>query len=242
MSSSAPPRADEQFCSTCGSVIKKQAEICPECGVKNTAQKGTNGPTFQFCESCGEQIRSDTELCPNCGVTQTSTGSDGLDSSDVILYVLGSLFIIGGLGTVFDPEGGLVVSVLTGLALIIVGVAMLPVVHQRSSRRYPLTTFGTVQSVEEYPVSSDAGACAVCQRPVTEGVRREYSEEFTLFGVVLSSETGGVNTYCKTCAGTGTGTGQHARGDVGSSQSATLNDQYTEQTVDSQFDAENREE
>ena len=29
--------ADEQFCSSCGEIIKKQAEICPECGV---AQSG----------------------------------------------------------------------------------------------------------------------------------------------------------------------------------------------------------
>lgn len=28
------PGADEQFCSSCGSVIKKDAEVCPECGVR----------------------------------------------------------------------------------------------------------------------------------------------------------------------------------------------------------------
>lgn len=28
------PGADEQYCSSCGEVIKKQAEICPECGVR----------------------------------------------------------------------------------------------------------------------------------------------------------------------------------------------------------------
>jgi uncharacterized membrane protein YvbJ len=28
--------ADEVFCTECGSVIKKQAEICPECGVSQT--------------------------------------------------------------------------------------------------------------------------------------------------------------------------------------------------------------
>lgn len=27
------PGADEQFCSSCGEIIKTQAEICPECGV-----------------------------------------------------------------------------------------------------------------------------------------------------------------------------------------------------------------
>ena len=27
-------QADEQYCSSCGEPIKKQAEICPECGVR----------------------------------------------------------------------------------------------------------------------------------------------------------------------------------------------------------------
>lgn len=28
------PRPDEQYCTSCGAVIKKEAEICPECGVR----------------------------------------------------------------------------------------------------------------------------------------------------------------------------------------------------------------
>lgn len=28
------PGPDEQFCTSCGSVIKKEAEICPDCGVR----------------------------------------------------------------------------------------------------------------------------------------------------------------------------------------------------------------
>lgn len=30
----AEPGADEQFCTSCGTVIKKEAEVCPECGVR----------------------------------------------------------------------------------------------------------------------------------------------------------------------------------------------------------------
>ncbi|MDS0221329.1 NINE protein [Haloarcula sp. S1AR25-5A] len=29
--------ADEQFCSSCGEVIKSEAEICPECGVSQSS-------------------------------------------------------------------------------------------------------------------------------------------------------------------------------------------------------------
>lgn len=32
--STEQPGADEQFCSSCGAVIKKEAEMCPECGVR----------------------------------------------------------------------------------------------------------------------------------------------------------------------------------------------------------------
>ena len=27
--------SDETFCASCGAIIKKEAEICPKCGVKN---------------------------------------------------------------------------------------------------------------------------------------------------------------------------------------------------------------
>lgn len=30
------PGADEQYCSSCGELIKKEAEICPECGVRQS--------------------------------------------------------------------------------------------------------------------------------------------------------------------------------------------------------------
>ncbi len=32
--------ADETFCSSCGAIIKKEAEICPKCGVKNKQKEG----------------------------------------------------------------------------------------------------------------------------------------------------------------------------------------------------------
>lgn len=31
------PGADEVYCTSCGSIIKEQAEICPECGVRQAA-------------------------------------------------------------------------------------------------------------------------------------------------------------------------------------------------------------
>ncbi|MFA9516822.1 NINE protein [Halopenitus sp. H-Gu1] len=36
------PGPDEQYCPSCGSIIKKQAEICPECGVRPTGTGSSN--------------------------------------------------------------------------------------------------------------------------------------------------------------------------------------------------------
>jgi TM2 domain-containing membrane protein YozV/ribosomal protein L40E len=35
-------QADEVFCSSCGAVIKKEAEICPKCGVRPKKAQGTS--------------------------------------------------------------------------------------------------------------------------------------------------------------------------------------------------------
>ena len=33
--------ADETFCASCGAIIKKDAEICPKCGVRNKKDEKT---------------------------------------------------------------------------------------------------------------------------------------------------------------------------------------------------------
>lgn len=39
-SAAAQPGADEQYCSSCGEIIKREAEICPECGVRQQSAAG----------------------------------------------------------------------------------------------------------------------------------------------------------------------------------------------------------
>lgn len=34
---------DEKYCESCGEIIKKEAEVCPECGVRNKGPSGTGG-------------------------------------------------------------------------------------------------------------------------------------------------------------------------------------------------------
>jgi TM2 domain-containing membrane protein YozV len=38
MSDSREKATDEAFCSSCGAIIKKEAEICPKCGVRQKKQ------------------------------------------------------------------------------------------------------------------------------------------------------------------------------------------------------------
>jgi RNA polymerase subunit RPABC4/transcription elongation factor Spt4 len=197
MSSNSTPAHDEQFCPTCGAVIKEQAQLCPECGADNDGT--ANGPSrFHYCESCGAQMESNPELCPQCGVRQRSAQS-GLDGATVMLWVVGVLAILWGFLSMVPPD----VNVPGGLFALVVGTLALPAVHQRLGdveRRHSLTTFGTVKSVEKYPVARYEGRCATCDGPVADGIRREYAEEFVLFGVVLSTEESGSNVYCENCA------------------------------------------
>lgn len=39
--SDAAPGADEQYCSSCGEIIKTKAEICPECGVRQQQESSS---------------------------------------------------------------------------------------------------------------------------------------------------------------------------------------------------------
>lgn len=51
--------ADEVFCTSCGAAIKKRAELCPECGVRNENQSvGGGGGGASRSRSTG-QVRSD---------------------------------------------------------------------------------------------------------------------------------------------------------------------------------------
>jgi len=62
---------DEKFCSSCGAIIKKEAEICPKCGVRQIALAVPSPVSKKkYCSSCGELILKEAEICPKCGVRQ----------------------------------------------------------------------------------------------------------------------------------------------------------------------------
>ena len=62
---------DEKYCFSCGEIIKKEAEICPKCGVNQLKRRDTSALEVH-CFSCGEVIKKEAEICPKCGVRQFS--------------------------------------------------------------------------------------------------------------------------------------------------------------------------
>jgi TM2 domain-containing membrane protein YozV/predicted RNA-binding Zn-ribbon protein involved in translation (DUF1610 family) len=87
--------ADEKFCSSCGAIIKKEAEICPKCGVRQmTPAAPSPTPIFnkKYCSSCGELILKNAEICPKCGVRQQNKIDSEVSAEWLTLFLL-SLFL-----------------------------------------------------------------------------------------------------------------------------------------------------
>jgi RNA polymerase subunit RPABC4/transcription elongation factor Spt4 len=90
-------REDEIFCPACGAVIKKDAEICPICGVRQNGTWASNsGNDTAFCSSCGTVIKKDAEICPKCGVRQKKTSGNSGSNKWLTLLLLS--FFLGEFG------------------------------------------------------------------------------------------------------------------------------------------------
>lgn len=191
-------RADEVFCQHCGGSIKKQAEICPDCGVKNNGNISGQS-TDIYCRSCGESIKRQAEICPDCGVRNGYTSANNPSSLDIDLLRVGAigfgvLFLLAGLGAM---TGG---SILRGLSYLAIGLVLLPQVRRRISKEYSITTFGYVASVDEAIMSEPDLPCSACQNPVGDGVQRKHTKQFVLFGAPIFTSNEGENIYCQSCA------------------------------------------
>lgn len=71
---------NEKYCSSCGETIKVKAEICPKCGVRQSAPPSAFGPK-----------------CPQCGSSSIATVKEGYDAASgclgaILLGPLGLLF------------------------------------------------------------------------------------------------------------------------------------------------------
>jgi RNA polymerase subunit RPABC4/transcription elongation factor Spt4 len=94
---------DEKYCFSCGEVIKREAEICPKCGVNQLKRSNTSALEV-YCLSCGELIKREAEICPKCGVRQFSqagqliSGDGNVKRINKHLFVWVGTFLFGYLG------------------------------------------------------------------------------------------------------------------------------------------------
>lgn len=99
--------ADEQFCRSCGEVIKKRAELCPNCGVRNReATTGDGTPA----------VRSPTHDPSEYRTTVSENWYYAVAGS-----VVGWTLVL--LGSGAAPDGG-VLETLLGLAVFVAWAAM----------------------------------------------------------------------------------------------------------------------
>jgi RNA polymerase subunit RPABC4/transcription elongation factor Spt4 len=203
------PGPNEQFCESCGTIIKRYAAVCPECGVSAERPLPPSGG-LQNCEACGSRIPVEATICPDCGMGQHKQrhSSDGLSATDLAVWLGGGTLmyvgfhLITGAGLLSLTAPSLALSFLLGIPLILAGIAVLPPVREAVDRPHSLTAFGRAHSVEESPVTGGQETCTVCQGPVRDGVRREFKQEYVFGGIVLSTveDESGANIYCHDCA------------------------------------------
>jgi uncharacterized membrane protein YvbJ len=109
--------ADEFYCFSCGSVIKKAVVICPKCGVNQSMRDNTTAIDV-YCTSCGKTIKKEASTCPFCGVNCTSSKSYAKDKKGqaIVSLVLG---LVGAIAWLI-PFLGFPVTIL-GLIMGIIG-------------------------------------------------------------------------------------------------------------------------
>jgi rubredoxin len=110
--------ADEKYCFSCGEVIKKEAQICMKCGVRQNARGGV-GAVNVYCASCGKTIKKEAAICPHCGVRNSINAQPFLQlfTNDKKGYAIASLVLgLCGLVAWLLP--------LLGLPVTIVGIVM----------------------------------------------------------------------------------------------------------------------
>ena len=90
---------NEQYCFSCRSVVKKEAGICPKCGVNQNQRSATNAINV-YCSSCGESIKKEAVICPFCGVEQGMGVKKWITALLLIIFTgCGHRFYIGKIGT-----------------------------------------------------------------------------------------------------------------------------------------------
>ena len=122
---------ETKYCGNCGDQIDLNAEICPDCGVRQQEARKT-----KYCTNCASQIDQNAEICPDCGVRQPGSATYQQpvhqQKNPELAAVLSLIFV--GLGQVYNGEivKGLILFVVGAIAgvtiLIGIGIILVPIV------------------------------------------------------------------------------------------------------------------
>jgi RNA polymerase subunit RPABC4/transcription elongation factor Spt4 len=298
------PAPNEEFCTSCGTVVHSEAVMCPECGVErnsrtdvtdagsrerlmnlqaqgwevedrysdgavlidrsvgavgthilvalltvwwtggmgnaayagykyfvdvdrqvvhyDTSSDGRSVADELFCRSCGTEINASADICPHCGVRAVDVGSsstsrsvteadiDTRSKTPTFQWIAGVLLTLAGITGTTDAAGPAALA--GGIAMLLLGLYLIPPVRERIRSDYPATAFGRHQRVEETVLRGGERPCSVCFDPVESGVERDFHDEFVVFGVAVYTYESGTNEYCNDCV---SGRAQHTA-DIGS--------------------------
>jgi TM2 domain-containing membrane protein YozV len=120
MSENVTKGLDEQYCSSCGSIIKIAAEICPKCGVRHKTT------AFRCYPNASEKSRMAALLfCVFLGATgahrfYTKPGFASLGTLQFFLLIAGTLFVL--LGVIGMKQLPTIQLIIGGILFAILGI------------------------------------------------------------------------------------------------------------------------
>lgn len=156
----------------------------------------TSAPSYKrLTVGDGQNVRRQQATSAEHGRQQAQAAASG--GSDGAMYLVGGILLLWGLVLMAVGSVG---PLLVGGLLSALGLAVLPPVSERLSRRRSVSSFGTVTSTEDRTVENDPATCVVCGAPTEHGLEREYKKERVLAGVPVLTVESGTNRYCPDCA------------------------------------------
>jgi predicted nucleic acid-binding Zn ribbon protein len=120
------------------------------------------------------------------------------DGSSVVSYVIGSILLLIGVGTIVSAPLS-IVAVIFGLLMLSGAAWAFPPTRQRLKNRHPVTEFGPVRSTDAETVSDPGRPCVICGSAIESGIKRSYREEYVIAGIPLFTTETGENHYCEEC-------------------------------------------
>ena len=125
-----------------------------------------------------------------------------------LLIGLGTAAFLSGLGGIAQYAGTAdtmipVLVLLFSFIFITSGMLVNPRFRRRLDRRYEVSRFGRVQSVDSRVLSESENRvepCTSCDAKMREGLVRRYREEYIAAGIPIWTLSENHNFYCSTCA------------------------------------------